>query len=200
MVKRILIIFLAGLALFYIYSGYHFYKKSFSGKSTFQPIEEIREIDTTKLVIIKQNTFDFESGSFNTTEDIAVSGKKSLKITPKKEYDSEYLVNISSIPNFTYFREVEISLMGLRKKKMSSPLLWVVEIVSDSGKVLSWESSGVLPISENWENFNFHIKIQQEFLLPKNVLKIYAWNKNKETLFVDDLKLSFWGYSAKINK
>ncbi len=200
MVKRILLLFLVGLALFYVYSGYHFYKKSFSGKITFQPIEEIREIDTTKLVIIKQNTFDFESGSFNTTEEIAFSGKRSLKITPKKEYDSEYLVNISSIPNFSYFREVEINLMGLRKKKMSSPVLWVVEIVSDSGKVLSWESSGVLPISENWENFNFHIKIQQEFLLPKNALKIYAWNKNKENLFVDNLKLSFWGYSAKINK
>ena len=198
MAKRLLIIISATIVLFYVYSGYHFYKKSFSKNTTLLQNEDVVEIDTTKLVVIKEDAFDFESGNFNITDEAAYSGKRSLKIIPKKEFDSEYLMNFSSLPHFNYFREVEINLMGYKKKKMKNPVLWVVEIISDSGKVLSWESSGVMPVSDKWENFHFRIKLKPELLLSENILKIYVWNKNKESLFADELKISLWGYSTKI--
>ena len=200
MVKRILILFISLTACIYLYSGYHFYKKSIENRifAVNNPIQ--LKPDTTKLILLKDSIVDFEIESPGTNLTLSskyvYEGKRSLMIIPEKEYAGEFLQLFTTLPTLNFMREVDVSFMAYAENKITTPVLWIFEINSNDGRVLSWESNGVMPSAGAWQNYHFRFKIKSNLLNATYRLKTYAWNKNKNTLFVDNFHISFLGFGV----
>ncbi len=198
MLKRILIILISIAAFAYVFSGYYFYKKGVLNRiaALNNPAQIIP--DTTKLIQLKDTILDFEIDAPEKDQLLSTTysfeGKNSLKIIPEKEYSGEVVLLLSALKTLNFVREVEVSFMAYSKNKINKPVLWVFEIIADDGKVLAWESNGILPSAGEWQNYNFRFKLKQNILNAKYKLKTYAWNKNKETLYIDNLHVSFLGF------
>ena len=117
-------------------------------------------------------------------------------IIPEKEYAGEFLQLFTELPTLNFMREVDVSFMAYAENKITTPILWVFEIISNNGRVLSWESNGVMPSAGAWQNYHFRFKIKSNLLNATYRLKTYAWNKNKNTLFVDNFHISFLGFGV----
>src|SRR5436190_1167805 len=94
--KKIVVIFFGTLALIYTVSGVFCYKKSFRKKKSLFVIKNSPVLDTTKIVLFKEIYFDYEDSSNKSiNNEKSFSGKKSLCISPDKEFDAEVVTPFS---------------------------------------------------------------------------------------------------------
>jgi hypothetical protein len=55
-----------------------------------------------------------------------------------------------------------------------------------------WEGKPVVTSKLNdWDDVHINFKINKKFILPNYTIKLYIWNKGKNTFYFDDLKLDF---------
>ena len=137
--KRLLVFFIIGLALFYGFSGIYFYKKAFQKKEIAQTIEiPVMNIDS-ELVILKDLEYNFDdenkSDNFPLSAERSFSGKKSTVVLPEKEYSVEIAQSFSEIPSLNYLQKIELNLK-IWNNNLPGVLTWVLEIDGEDGKVL----------------------------------------------------------------
>jgi len=200
MIKRIFILLIVALALFYAGAGIYFYNKS-KGKKIVNVIPKTNEevIVPEELIILKEVFFDFENGQpaniHSFSSERAASGIKSIRINPESEYGSEIKKAFSEIPSLKNFRRIEITLKVWNENEIPDNL-WVLEVDGEDGKVLSWNAEGLPVTSKKWETCLFTFDIKTEFLKNFNHIKTYAWNRNKGTFYIDDVQIRFLGIQS----
>ncbi|MEO8210379.1 MAG: VCBS repeat-containing protein [bacterium] len=200
MIKRIVTFLFILFALFYTALGIYFYNKSHK-KKIVAVVDKIKETKflSSELVPLKELIFDFEEGHQSNGQSIngskSFSGKKSLKVNSASEYGPEIKIPFSEIPSMKNFRRLEVSLKVWNEKPVPDNL-WVVEVDGENGSVLSWHAEGVPVTSNQWDSITLSIDIKPEFLKNFNHIKTYAWNRNKNTFYADDIKLVFLGVQS----
>lgn len=202
MFKKISIVFLIALGLLYVVSGIYFYQKSFRKKY----VPGSTETDTAysfneaDLVVMQELTVDFEDegieSRYPVSTEFAYSGKNSVKITPEMEYAAEIRRSFSEIPSVELLRQVEITVL-VRNSSMSEPTLWILEVNGEDNKMLDWHPEDLPSSLNKWESYTFRFNINPAFLKNFNRIKTYAWNRNKNTSFIDDVRIRFLGLPKK---
>jgi hypothetical protein len=195
MIKRIFNFFLVILALFYAWSGYHFYKKIPANKITTVVEKITTKENPADYVMLKQKTFDFEvydPGNKLLTTAKHLSGKFSVKINPQNEYGAEIKFPFTEVPFLKNARRAEVTIHYFNETN-SKGSLWVLETDAENGTALNWNAEGIPVTKGKWESVTFTFDIDQALLNGLNYLKTYAWNKNKSEFFIDDVEIRILG-------
>lgn len=101
-----------------------------------------------------------------------------------------------------YFKEVLKNINGGLPKKVSvsgwvyttapNPTFSIVCNIDESGKSVNWKA---VPLKDDlneagkWVEFNANFFYDNVQLKPENEIGILAWNQDKKTVYIDDLKI-----------
>ncbi len=196
MKKSLYIFIFSVLGIFYIGSGIYFYKKSLRRQPKKTKESVILEVMPLSLIVMKELFNDFENENsllrYSLSTKRSFSGKRSVKLDSNIEFGAEIVNSFSEIPYLNNLREIEIS-MKYWNEKINGEVIWVLEIDGQDGKLLSWEGDVMPDTLNKWGNYTVRFKIKNDFLKNSNRVKMYAWNKNKSTFYVDDIRVQFRG-------
>ncbi len=131
---------------------------------------------------------DFED-SYNTTNEMAYSGEKSLAIVPSQTFENVLILPVNQISLKQQQIKIEVSgaIYSNHSIKDSSPI--VVCSLDDSGENLAYHVfKPDLEKENSWNTFShtFNINITSSKTAQ---LKLYIWNKNKDTFYLDDVHI-----------
>lgn len=147
---------------------------------------------------ISSNVVCYELNDFESVSDGRVDSSKSSSgkvcglVNDKIEYGYGFERLIGKIPSYKSIEEINVSFNCWMDKKTNGDVF--VFSVEDTlaKKSIYWEAKGITPAKTGtWSPININYKVKKEFLDPKYVLKLYAWNKGKNVFYFDDLSFSF---------
>ncbi len=141
--------------------------------------------------------FDFESGDLlmsdnSISSEQAVSGTKSLKFTPALEFGATHEKKLDHISNIEGLREIQVNFKLFATQPLEEVLV-VVTIEDPSGQNQLWIGNPVKTTPGKWMGISSDFEITSASLKKENKLKVYFWNKSKNTFYVDDIQLVFSG-------
>ena len=150
--------------------------------------------DTLVTVSLLTEYFDFESsGNASITSEKAFSGKKSSKLSPNLEYGFGVNHLLSDIPSYKNLTSISLAFQCITEN-MDTSALYVFAINDKTGKNIYWNGAPIRSKKKDtWSNDTIHFEIKPEFLIPENSLTLYAWNRNKKIVFIDDLTVNYYG-------
>jgi hypothetical protein len=153
--------------------------------------------DSVFTASILLESFDIEANSDpSTSTEKAFSGKKSVKLSPEVEYGFGVNHVLRDFPSYQKLTSVSVSFKCF-SQVVDSSAVFVFAINDKNGKQISW-NGGVINCAkkEDWSDVTIVFEIKPEFLNPDNTLVFYPWNKQKKTIFIDDISLNFIGSST----
>jgi hypothetical protein len=117
------------------------------------------------------------------------SGMYSAKAIPEKSTSWLYWVYFRDIPDSNISR-VNATLWFLNKQPFPTGAMLVFSVEKD-GKALDWQAE---PLEEKGKGI--WTRQEAEFRIPSEIddstlVKLYIWNKEKSTFFVDDVQFKF---------
>jgi hypothetical protein len=151
--------------------------------------DEIVSKDST--VLLYSEFHDFESANHATVSaDRAFSGKKSSIVTPTTEYGFGIFKTLSEIPSYGSINLVRVTLNTWMDKSYPGATL-VMSIDDPSGnKNIIWDGK---PLNTNkpseWGYSDFVFYVKKEWLQPYYNMRLYIWNKEKNTFYNDNLRI-----------
>ncbi len=136
---------------------------------------------------------DFESVPDAFTDSTkAFSGKHSGALNQKTEYSFGLSKHFNQIASFKSIDEINVSFKCWMDKKYPDAVFVLSIDDSVSGKSIMWEGKPIVPSKMNdWDDVHINFKLNKKFILPNYTIKLYIWNKGKNTFYFDDLKLDF---------
>ena len=168
-------------ALGYGYEMFYFSKKHF---------EDIlpNEINKYKLINMKVKTGKFDSSYiFNKLnfDDLHYCFNNNI------EYDADFSYNIFDIISNKY-NNLHISLDFYQKDTIANPLL-VICTEDKAGKTINWQGvpfNTLLTSADSHQKLYYAVRLVDFNLKNKNtILKVFIWNKNKETFDISDVRI-----------
>jgi hypothetical protein len=174
------------------------FDKCFFG-STWDWAQFNRQLDKAHIFISYKKTRSFEndfenqalSYAFPLSDTIHRSGMYSAHIDPAKEFNSCYSVMINDLgEQLPQFIEVSYWAVNPVGWPLDASLVCAMDI-NDS--VVSWQSVKLPPLTYNPTSWK---EIEAKFIIPPDIsreprIKIYFWNPQRNSFFVDDLKIVF---------
>jgi hypothetical protein len=137
---------------------------------------------------------DFESLSDSRLDSTkAVSGRKSGLLNDKIEYSIGFIKPVKDIASYKNLAEVTVSFKCLMDQKYPDAT-YVLAIDDDSitKKNIVWEGTPIVPSEYNkWVPVTITYKVSKKNIRPEYFLKLYIWNKGKNTFYFDDVSYSF---------
>ena len=147
--------------------------------------------DTTQLLY--SEFYDFESltdGRISATK--AVSGKNSAVVNNEIEYGFGFQKRFKDISSFGSIQEIHVSFKCWMDKKYADPVFVISVDDSTETKNIMWEGQPLVCQKEGaWNDITYSFKMNPDFIKPQSVLKLYVWNKGKNTFYYDDLAFDF---------
>jgi hypothetical protein len=136
---------------------------------------------------------DFESvGGIGVDSTRGLSGKSCARINDKVEYGLGLAKLIGQLPSYNSIGEVNISFNCWMDKKTPDDIFVFSVEDTTAKKSIYWEGKRIEPVATgSWSQVKLNFKMNKEFLNPQYVLKLYPWNKGKNTYYYDDLAISF---------
>lgn len=122
----------------------------------------------------------------------AHSGSYAESITPDREFSSTFLANFAQIEPAQLLPLI-LADVWVYGTKLSQPVTLVLHVIDPAdGKTIAYKTSDLNPQDANGKWTNLLLTHR----LPANskgsyVCKVYLWNPNKQTLLVDDFRISF---------
>ncbi|MCW3085028.1 MAG: hypothetical protein JWP12_2394 [Bacteroidetes bacterium] len=138
---------------------------------------------------------DFESvpdAQIDSTK--AFSGKRSGALSPKIEYGFGMEKFLGEISSFKSVEEVNVSFKCWMNKKDPDAVfvLSIDNYNSIPNKNIMWEGKPIVTSKLNdWDDVHINFKINKLFIVRDYTIKLYIWNKGKNTFYFDDLLLDF---------
>jgi hypothetical protein len=120
------------------------------------------------------------------------SGRKSGLLNDKIEYGFGMEKHFKEISSFRNIDEVNVSFKCWMDKKYPDAtfVLSIDDLVT--GKNILWEGKPFVTAKFNeWSPVTINYKINQKFLQPEYLVKLYIWNKGKNIFNFDDFSVSF---------
>jgi hypothetical protein len=146
------------------------------------------------LTSLHYELHDFESVQDASRVDSTkgLSGKICGVVTDKIEYGYGFDKQMKEIASFNNVEEINVAFNCWMDKKYPDDV-FVLSIDDTVGKKnVLWEGRAIEPAKMNeWSPVKINYKIKKEFLNPEYILKLYIWNKGKNTFYFDDLEFSF---------
>jgi hypothetical protein len=137
---------------------------------------------------------DFESITDNRLDSMkAYSGRKSGLLNDKIEYGYGLIKPIKDISSYKNINSVRVSFKCWMDKKFPDAT-FVISIDDDSisKKNILWEGKPIeVSKFSDWTQVTIDYKINPAFIKPEYFLKLYIWNKGKNTFNFDDVSYSF---------
>lgn len=147
--------------------------------------------DSTQLLYSEY--YDFESlADPRVSATKAASGKNSAVVNNEIEYGFGFQKRFKDISSYGSLQEIHVSFKCWMDKK--SPDATFVISVDDSTetKNIMWEGQPLVCAKEGaWNDVAYSFKMNPDFIKPQSVLKLYVWNKGKNTFYYDDLAFDF---------
>jgi hypothetical protein len=136
---------------------------------------------------------DFQSvadGRIDSTK--GSSDKMCGVVNDKVEYSFGLDKQLKQIPSFKSMEDVNISFSCLMDKAYPDDVFVLSIDDTVAKKNVMWEGKGITPAKfGEWSPVTISYKINRDFLNPEYILKLYIWNKGKNTFYFDDLSFSF---------
>nr|MBK9651337.1 hypothetical protein [Bacteroidota bacterium] len=172
----------------------------FAHKSTVTVAEESSETeDEGAFALTEMQSFSFDmEDSKNLMNEItrnnekSSGGKWSAKMTDKNEYGIGLEKTFSDLKSFNTIREVGVTLKTFSSNKIEGAS-FVFTIDDAEGKNIFWKSFPLTFEAGKWNEQQFDFAFSKNKVDPTNRIKMYVWNQQKQTFFVDDLSFSFKG-------
>jgi len=123
-------------------------------------------------------------------EPAAHSGKYACVTNDTIEYSYTYAEQIKNI-NTGVPGRVDVS--GWIYSTVARPNIAIILDVSENDKPYDWMAfplADSLAVAGKWVEFNSSFYFSKS-LHPEQVIKIFAWNQSKKTIYLDDLKFRF---------
>jgi hypothetical protein len=127
---------------------------------------------------------------FTLVKDVAHSGKFSSKLDSVNQFSFGYSAPFNNISD-TLPMSIDVSVwIYYTQLKISSSIVISIDSI---GKNIFWKG---IPLNDTIKTANQWQEVKATFEIPKKVMptdnvKIYVWNTDKRTFYMDDLKLLF---------
>ena len=148
--------------------------------------------------IVPDNRLYFEMNDFESVADWRVDSTKGLSgkicgvVNDKIEYGYGFDKQIGQIASYKSIEEINVGFNCKMDKKTDADVFVFSVEDTVAKKSVYWESKGVTPAKTGeWSPINLNFKVKKEYLNPSYILKLYPWNKGKNTYYIDDLWFSF---------
>lgn len=143
--------------------------------------------------ILYSEFHDFESitdARLDSTK--AYSGRKSGLLNDQVEYGYGLIKSIKDISSYKNINGIRISFKCWMDKK-SPDATFVLSIDDDSiSKNILWEGKPLeLTKFNDWVPVSIYYKMNPDFIKPGYTIKLYIWNKGKNTFNFDDVSYTF---------
>ena len=127
--------------------------------------------------------------------DKAFSGRTSCILNAENEYSVTFNKLTDSLPQNC--SALEFSARILNEKHDSLEAMIVFSVDDKAGNNLHWENRPInlqqISDSTGWKKTSVRFLLAGDLLNSQNTVSIYFWNKAKETFYVDDLEVGYWG-------
>ncbi|HEX8515136.1 MAG TPA: hypothetical protein VF868_02975 [Bacteroidia bacterium] len=157
-----------------------------------------RKKDGSEVKSDSTSTIYYEFHDFESLADSRVdsskgsSGKFSGAVSDKIEYGFGLDRQIKEISSYKSLTGIRVSFNAMMDKLYPDAVFVLSIDDTVAKKNVLWESSSIKPAKlGEWSSVNLTYKIKQEFLQPEYIIKLYIWNKGKNTFSFDDLVFDF---------
>ncbi len=199
MVKKIRMVVIILLAIFFTVSGIYFYHKSFTKKTDLNSTEQLQPVANSEpLTTVFRKEYDLEKSdgieNAATIDDSkSCSGKRSCRLNSEREYGVNLIFPIGSIPGGSGLVEVKITAAIWTNDPGEAQ--WVLEVIDAGKKSISWISEPLPPGKYNWDTVEFSFTLPENLMNESNSLKFYPWNKSLKDIWIDNICVNFIGHS-----
>jgi hypothetical protein len=143
-------------------------------------------------------TLYYEFHDFESLNDSRVDSTKGLSgkicglVSDKIEYGFGLDKQMKQISSFGNIEEINVTFNAWMDKKYPEDVFVLSIDDTLAKKNILWEGRAIEPAKLNeWSTAKINYKIKKEFLNPQYIVKLYIWNKGKNTFYFDDLEFDF---------
>lgn len=158
-----------------------------------KPVAAGSQKDSTAATVLYSEFHDFESVA-DTRVDSAkgLSGKICGVVNDKIEYGFGLDKQMKELSSFRNIEDINVSFNCLMDKAYPDDVFVLSIDDTVAKKNVMWEGKGITPAKfGEWSPVSISYKINKDFLSPEYIIKLYIWNKGKNTFYFDDLSFSF---------
>jgi hypothetical protein len=144
------------------------------------------------------NTMYYEFHDFQSTMDGRLDSSKGSNdklcglVNDKIEYGFGFDKQIRQISSYKNVDEINVSFNCMQDKKYADDVFVLSIDDTVAKKNIYWFGAGINPAKfGEWSPVTICYKLKKEYLDPNYILKLYIWNKGKNTFCFDDLAFSF---------
>ena len=120
------------------------------------------------------------------------SGKFSNKISDKTDYGMTFYRKGADVPGHEKFKQVRISLQLYSALPLTKASI-VYAVTGAPDKVFEYSQENIIGTPKKWNHLEFIVPVNPSAWGQDALIKIYPWNEGKESFFIDDLKIEFFG-------
>ncbi|MGZ4060970.1 MAG: hypothetical protein ACXVPU_18210, partial [Bacteroidia bacterium] len=187
--KKRFIVF--SLILFLCFSGAFMFLRKKNGAVV--QTTEIKKDSVADGSLLKE-FFNLETiNDASASAEKSFSGKISSKLSPNVEYGFTVSHVLKDLPFYKNLKSVVVSFKSFSEKQDTSAS-YVFTINDKNGKNIFWNGVAIRSNKkQGWSDDTINFEIKPEFLNPDNTFIFYPWNKQKKTIFIDDISLNYIG-------
>ena len=159
---------------------------------TVNVFERIEHVDRT---ILDKKDYDLESGeglaNYSSVKDtLAHSGSRACVLNIQTEFGIMYERTLNDMPEIKLARSAIVKLFCNSALPIKDAVI-VCSVEDENSKAIFWEGELLKSEQNKWTETEVKFLIPEQVIENKNKIKIYIWNKNKETFVCDDLIINF---------
>ncbi|MCW3103486.1 MAG: hypothetical protein JWO09_1926 [Bacteroidetes bacterium] len=145
------------------------------------------------ITVLYSEFHDFESvADARVDSSKGFSGKVCGVLNGQIEYGFGLGKQLKELPSYKSIEEVSISFNCLMDKAYPDDVFVISIDDTIAKKNVMWEGKSITPAKfGEWSPVNISYRISKDFLNPEYILKLYIWNKGKNTFYFDDLSFTF---------
>lgn len=136
---------------------------------------------------------DFESLADSRVDSTrGLSGKCCGLVNDKIEYGYGLEKLIKQIPSYKNLNEINVSFNCWMDKQYPDDVFVLSVDDTVAKKNVIWEGQKITPAKLNdWSPVTLNYKVNKDLIKPEYTVKLFIWNKGKNTFYFDDLSYSF---------
>ncbi|HMT28062.1 MAG TPA: hypothetical protein PKD91_02160 [Bacteroidia bacterium] len=158
-------------------------------------VEDIH-VETAKIIPADSFYFNLESQvmdleNFETVRaETSNSAKHSCSMDAATEFSVAFSRSATTIKEFGKHKQVTYSFSIFAPKPVNNAQV-VYSLSSEEGGDSDWQSKELKCDSSSWTRYDFKFDLNEEFRKGSGKVKLYVWNKGKETFLIDDISIIF---------
>lgn len=120
------------------------------------------------------------------------SGTNSCKLSPADEYGVTFSKKVSELPGYDKLKQARISFRILSGQPLQKSVM-VFSVMGTDNKTSEWKKETIAGGGSSWKENELVFDIDPKLWPANSTFKIYPWNPGKESFFIDDIGVEFFG-------